>query len=71
MLRDFNDILSWAEKWGSRDLSENQMKYFRSMLADCGLSNLGFSGIPFTWCNNREGQHKIMEQLDRFLANHK
>ncbi|KAH7852181.1 hypothetical protein Vadar_021478 [Vaccinium darrowii] len=28
----------------------------------------GFSGFPFTWCNNRVGADCIQERLDRALA---
>lgn len=41
---------------------------FRNVLDDCGLSDLGFSGPKFTWCNGRETQHRISERIDRFLA---
>jgi hypothetical protein len=33
-----------------------------------GMVDLGFSGNPFTWSNNRQGCHNIKEQLDRGIA---
>lgn len=48
VLGDFNEIMSWDEKWGVHDRLENQIESFRSMIADCGLSDLGFSSTPFT-----------------------
>ncbi|KAH7851180.1 hypothetical protein Vadar_008241 [Vaccinium darrowii] len=35
---------------------------------DCGLVDLGFSGYPFTWRNNRCGDDYVQERLDRVLA---
>ncbi|KAL5832241.1 hypothetical protein ACOSQ4_017595 [Xanthoceras sorbifolium] len=31
--------------------------------------HLGFSGDPFTWCNDRRGASFIKERLDRFVGN--
>lgn len=39
------------------------------MLSICELRDLGYQDNPFTWCNNREDEHRISERLDRFLAN--
>lgn len=39
------------------------------MLEDFELCDLGFLGAPFTWCNNIDGEHCILERLDHVLAN--
>lgn len=41
------------------------------MLDECGFINMGFSGLAFTWSNNREGRAKIWERLDRAWCNEK
>lgn len=41
----------------------------KSMLDDCLLKDLGYEGIPYTWCNKRRTQESISERLDRALAN--
>lgn len=61
MLGFFNEILSWDEKWGDHDRSEHQIEAFRNMVKDFGLTDLGFSVLPFTWCSNHEGCHKILK----------
>lgn len=66
---DFNEILFHFEKWGGRDRPEKQLKEFQEVLNDCELRDLGFKGNPFTWCNNREGDQRVLEWLDRFLTN--
>ena len=35
---------------------------------DCGFHDLGYSGAPFTWCNNRFLGPTVWERLDRALA---
>lgn len=34
-----------------------------------GMMDLGFVGNLYTWSNGREGQGRIMERLDRGMAN--
>lgn len=53
---------------GRRDI-ERQMGDFWTILNDCDIRDLGYYGIPYTWCNKREGLSSISERLDRFLAN--
>ncbi|XP_027157161.1 uncharacterized protein LOC113758554 [Coffea eugenioides] len=36
-----------------------------------GVSDVGFSGSRYTWCNNRGGQACIWNRLDRLLCNPK
>jgi len=40
-------------------------------LSKCGLTDLAFVGLRFTWCNGREGEQKTLIQLDRMVANEK
>ncbi|WOL04387.1 hypothetical protein Cni_G13108 [Canna indica] len=42
---------------------------FREFVHDLGLVDLGFSGSPFTWCNNRQGNRRIQIRLDRVFCN--
>ncbi|WOL14017.1 hypothetical protein Cni_G22797 [Canna indica] len=34
-----------------------------------GLIDLKFKGLPYTWCNNRKGKHRILARLDKAFAN--
>jgi hypothetical protein len=38
-------------------------------LETCQLSDLGFIGSKFTWCNNKEDEYFTKERLDRVVAN--
>ncbi|KAJ0983713.1 hypothetical protein J5N97_011968 [Dioscorea zingiberensis] len=45
--------------------------YFNSFIIHNNLSDLKFSGPPFTWCNNQRGDSRIWARLDRVLTNDK
>ena len=45
------------------------MEMFRECLTDCGLTNLGFVGQRFTWCNIRIGEQSTLVRLGRIMAN--
>ncbi|XP_060190835.1 uncharacterized protein LOC132620152 [Lycium barbarum] len=68
---DFNCILNEEEKYGGRPYSLNKSIPFIDCLNDCGLSDMGFTGNAFTWCNERKEQEIIWKILDRVLANEK
>lgn len=51
---DFNVIATISEKFGGRDVH---------------ILNAGFRGSSYTWCNNRRGNDRIGECLDRVLYN--
>jgi hypothetical protein len=55
------------EKQGKHSRSDRQMQLFRDVLDDCGFVDLGFTGPPFTWTNNRVGD-MTWECLDRAVA---
>lgn len=66
---DFNEILWHEEKKGGSIKTEAAMGYFRDALYRCGLSDLGYNGMKFTWTNGRRGKENVMERLDRAVAN--
>lgn len=66
---DFNDVLSYGEKWGSRDVNRARIHDFKHCIETCGLSDLGFCGPKFTWVNKRMEGGLVLERLDKFLAN--
>jgi hypothetical protein len=45
------------------------MEDFWEVLESCHLSDLGFIGSKYTWCNNRETSQFIKERLDQAVAN--
>jgi hypothetical protein len=66
---DFNEILSISEWFGEVLGSTRRMQDFSAVVNRCGLIDLGFRGIPFTWENRRDGEALIQKRLDRALAN--
>jgi hypothetical protein len=68
LIGDFNAILSSAEKKGGRNFGSPSHNFFVDFVHSNGLVDLGYSGNPFTWNNNRQGLHNIKERLDRGLS---
>lgn len=66
---DFNEILDAQEKFGGVTRPERQMDGFRDAVSQCGFSDLGFIGLPYTWDNRQEGSRNIKVRLDRAFAN--
>lgn len=66
---DFNEIISQGEKQGERIRGEMQMDQFRRVLEWGNLTNLGWVGNKFSWCNGHEENSFIKERLDRVVAN--
>ena len=64
---DFNDILSNEEKWGGRARDDRSFKDFNSFIERNSLVDLGFTGNPWTWSNNWEGEGEVRQRLDRSL----
>jgi hypothetical protein len=58
-LGDFNETLHSHEQIGGNERHE------------CRFSDLGYSGLPYTWDNRRQGLANIKVRLERALANSK
>ncbi|XP_012854346.1 PREDICTED: uncharacterized protein LOC105973839 [Erythranthe guttata] len=65
---DFNEILSNAEKTGGPQRLPSRIEMFREALDECGLIDMGYEGIPFTWSNNRTDPCTVRCRLDRVCA---
>jgi hypothetical protein len=47
-IEDFNEVVEQSKKFGGVRRKESQMANFRNVLAECGLTNLGFKGSKYT-----------------------
>ncbi|KAH7847153.1 hypothetical protein Vadar_022585 [Vaccinium darrowii] len=65
---DMNCIISSDEKRGGLAPLYSTVRGFKDFIDQCHLLDLGFTGYPFTWRNNRDGEGQIQERLDRALA---
>jgi hypothetical protein len=65
---DFNEALWQFEHMSATPRNENQMMAFRDTLQICGLVDLGFVGVPFTYDNKRQGNRNVKVRLDRAVA---
>lgn len=64
VIGDFNAYLTAFDKSGGANLNLSSMQRFQECLLNCGLSDMGFKGPPFTW----EGRG-VKERLDRGVCN--
>ncbi|CAM8951229.1 unnamed protein product [Rhodiola kirilowii] len=69
VIGDFNEVAHSWEVQGRRDRSLRQMREFNKCLEDCGLTDLGYRGEPFTYSNRRKGDKEVKGRLDRAVAN--
>jgi len=53
---DFNEILHVQEQFRQNDRGEWMMEGFHEAVDYAGLTDLGYSGLPNTWNNRREGR---------------
>ncbi|XP_016206670.1 uncharacterized protein LOC107647057 [Arachis ipaensis] len=60
---NFNSTIFLEETGGSFNLSQDSRR-FQEYIQNCGLKDLGFSGLPFTWQKNR-----VKRRLDQLLSN--
>lgn len=67
---DFNEILDATESSSFEDQGRLPcgIRDFQKMVLHCNLSDMGYQGPLFTWCNKRE-EGIICKKLDRVLLN--
>lgn len=70
LVGDFNEILDGEESSCFMDYGRipTGMRDFQRMALHCNLSDMGYQGPLFTWCNKRE-DGLICKKLDRVLVN--
>ena len=66
---DFNEAMWSFEHFSATPRSAGQMIDFRDVLEVCGLGDLGFAGLPYTYDNRRGGRANVKVRLDRAVAN--
>ncbi|XP_071917289.1 uncharacterized protein [Coffea arabica] len=67
LVGDFNVVTNTEEKRGGLPFRLSEGSDFLNFMALAGVSDAGFSGSRFTWCNNRSGTARIWKRLDRLL----
>ena len=69
LLGDFNEILSGEDKFGGRNINLNRALDFKGCLDASNILDLGFSGLKYTWSNQRQISNLILEMIDKCFAN--
>jgi hypothetical protein len=62
VIGDFNEAMWQHEHLSQTRRGERQMAAFREVLDFCNLRDIGFSGVPWTYDNRKEGAR--MSKLD-------
>ncbi|KAI0488519.1 hypothetical protein KFK09_028353 [Dendrobium nobile] len=69
---DFNCIISKEDKrGGKRFFLSKGSKDMKNFMMNNDFHDIRFVGPSYTWCNNKEGNSRIWERLDRCLLNSK
>lgn len=68
VIGDFNEVLHHSEHDGIGHRSQSQLDGFRDALDICGLTDLGFSGSPWTFEKKVTGGSYTGVRLDRAVA---
>jgi hypothetical protein len=68
VIGDFNEALWQEEHLSCTPQPVSQTEAFREVLFDCNLTDLGFSGVPYTYDNKRVGRANVRVHLDRAIA---
>lgn len=70
-LGDFNVTTSSEEKLGGMPFNMNKSFDFVSVIEACGLTDIGYNGQQYTWCNQRSEEARVWKRLDRAMVNDK
>ncbi|KAM0833451.1 hypothetical protein ACQ4PT_064250 [Festuca glaucescens] len=65
---DFNEVLSQDEHFGRHEREDWQMARFREAVEYCDFTDLGYSGLPYTWDNKQVGGDNVKARLDRVFG---
>lgn len=68
VIDDFNEIMCASEKKGEARRSNAQMLRFKNTVDSCGLREINFIGLKYTWIYQRKDGFQIREMLDRALT---
>lgn len=66
---DFNEVLSYGEKYGGNLICQRSIRAIQYCMNECQMMDLGFLGLKFTWTNKREFGGLIQCRLDTCWAN--
>ena len=69
VIGDFNEAMWGFEHFSAMPRSAGQMVDFRDVLEVCGLGDLGFAGLPYTYDNKRVERANDKVRLDWAVAN--
>jgi hypothetical protein len=65
---DFNETMCSYEHFSACPRLERQIELFCDALSDCELTDIGFTGLPFTYDNGRASEANVRVRLDRAVA---
>lgn len=67
--KDFNCIMGSHEKMDGRYFVDNiDFRQFRRFIDNLPLIDLGYTGLRFSWCNNRTRMTRFWKRIDQALA---
>lgn len=66
---DFNNVLQPSERKGGCSVQLYEVVDFQNCVQACGLQDMRWHGLDFTWSNKQRVDRKVCSKIDRVLIN--
>lgn len=66
---DFNNVLLSSERQGGCAVQLYEVVDYQHSVQDCGLTDMKWHGLSFTWSNKQKVDRKVYSKIDRVMVN--
>lgn len=70
LLGEISMLFLWSHETSyTSTYDSTHIEAFRNVMDHCALSDMGFQGSQYTWCNNHSVGDQLRKRLDHFVCN--